>query len=248
MSILAISLGNVDLVSAVLWLLCWFVTIGLHEGGHAWMAWWRGDDTAYLLGKRSINPVRHIDWDKQSSVIATVVVPVITVFTMGWPMGIAWVPVNPSRMRNPLWDNALVGLAGPLGNLVGMILGGVLLTLVIFLVFHSGGDLGLHPFQFSQQGTSALLALVGAFAYRLMLLNMLLGLINLLPVPGVDGGSVLYPFLNRRGRELFDRIRPFGLIIFVLLMWFVLAEPVGKVFVFFAVDVTGWLYRLVGGA
>lgn len=248
MTWLAISLGSVDLTSAVLWLLCWFVTIGLHEGGHAWMAWWRGDDTAYMLGKRTINPLRHIDWDKQASVIATVVVPVITVFTMGWPLGIAWVPVNPSKMRNPVWDNALVGLAGPLGNLVGMILGGALLTLTIFIVVQSGSTLTLHPFEFSQMGTTAALALLGAFAYRLMLINMLLGLINLIPVPGVDGGAVLYPFLNWRGREIFDRIRPFGLIIFVALMWFVLGKPVGKIFLFFAVDVTRWLYRLVGGA
>lgn len=248
MNLLAVSLGDVDFTSAIMWLACWFFTIGLHEGGHAWMAWWRGDDTAYLLGKRSINPTRHVDWNDRSSVISTVAIPVITVFTMGWPMGIAWVPVNPSKMRNPLWDNALVGLAGPLGNLVGMIAGALLLLLSIFLVFQTGGSLTLHPFHFDAAGTSVALALLAALAYRMMLLNMLLGLINLVPIPGVDGGSVLYPFLNYRGREMFDKLRPYGLLLFVVIMWFVLARPVGAVFAFFAIDVTRWLFRLVGGA
>lgn len=248
MNWLAVGFGGVDFTSAILWLVCWFLTIGLHEGGHAWMAWWKGDDTAYLLGKRTINPIRHIDWDKQASVISTVAIPVVTVFTMGWPLGIAWVPVNNSKLRNPVVDRALVGLAGPLGNLVGLLLGTLLLLLSAFLVFKGNGSLALHPFAFSQEGTSASYALLAAFAYRFMLLNMLLGLINLLPVPGVDGGDVLYPFLNERGREVFERMRPFGLIIFVLLMWFVLAKPVSMVFAFFASDFTSWLFKLVGGA
>lgn len=247
MNWLAASLAGVDLTSSVLWLICWFLTIGLHEGGHAWMAWWRGDDTAYMLGKRTINPVHHVDWNKQASVISTVVLPVVTVFTMGWPIGFASVPVNPSKFRNGMWDNALVGLAGPMGNLVGMVGGALLLLLAVFLVVTGDGRLMLHPFEFSAEGTTAALALLGHFAYRMMLLNILLGMINLVPIPGVDGGDVLYPFLNYRGRDLFDRMRPFGFLIFVVVVWFLLSKPIGQMFIFFAVDFTRWLMRLVGG-
>ncbi len=248
MNWLAVSLDRIDFTSAVLWLLCWFLTIGLHEGGHAWMAWWRGDDTAYMLGTRTINPIRHVDWNRQGSIISTVALPVITVFTMGWPIGFASVPVNPSKFRNGVWDNALVGLAGPLGNLVGAIGAVLLLILTVYLVFTGNGNLVLHPFQFSSEGTTAGLALMGALAYRMMLLNILLGAINLVPIPGVDGGDVLYPFLNHGGRELFERMRPYGFLIFVVIVWFLLSKPISALFLFFATDFTRMIMKLVGGA
>ncbi len=247
MNQLALSLRDIDLTSALLWLICWFLTIGLHEGGHAWMAWWRGDDTAYLLGKRSINPVRHIDKDNNYNLFATVGLPVITVFTMGWPMGFAWVPVNPSKMKHPTRDHAFVSLAGPGGNLVGAIAGALVLLGAIWIVASTGGELVLHPFQFIRGETSIVMALTAALAYRMMLINILLGIINLLPIPGVDGGNVLYYFLNPNGREIFNKLRPFGLLIFVVVAWFVLAKPIGMLFLFFAVDVPEWLFGLVRG-
>ncbi len=247
MNWLAISLSDVDMTSALLWLMCWFLTIGLHEGGHGWMAWWRGDDTAYLLGKRSLNPMRHIDRDNLSNLFATVLLPVITVFTMGWPIGMAWVPVNPSKFRNPASDSALVGVAGPLGNLVGAIAGALVLGLAIYLVASTGGGLELHPFEFRVGETSVVLALLAHIAYRMMLINILLGAINLLPIPGVDGGNVLYYFLNERGREIFESLRPYGLLIFVVIAWFLLAEQIRAFFEFFAVDFTRWLMGIFGG-
>lgn len=248
MNWLAVSLGDVNMTSAVLWLICWFLTIGLHEGGHAWMAYWRGDNTAHLLGKRSINPVRHIDKDNMFNLFATVGLPVITVFTMGWPIGFAWVPVNPGNMRNPARDSALVGAAGPMGNVVGALLGALLLVGMIMVSAWTGGGLELDPRQFIKGDTSIAIALLAALAYRMMLINILLGLINLLPIPGVDGGNVLYYFLNPRGREIFNQLRPYGLIIFFFVAWFLLAKPIYALFDFFASDVVYWMYGLVGQA
>lgn len=242
---IAVSLGRVDLTSAVLWLICWFLTIGLHEGGHGWMAWWRGDDTAYLLGKRSINPIRHVDKDNNFNLFATVGLPVLTVFTMGWPIGFAWVPVNPSKLHHPARDSALVGLAGPLGNLVGAVIGALVLFGMILLAAKTDGGLALHPFEFHKGETSMAVALVAALAYRMMLINILLGAINLLPIPGVDGGSVLYYFLNFRGREIFNQLRPYGMMIFVLVAWFLLSKPINALFTFFASDVVLWMYGLL---
>jgi Zn-dependent protease len=176
-----------------------------------------------------------------------VLLPVITVFTMGWPIGMAWVPVNPSKFGNPARDNALVGIAGPLGNLVGAVLGAGVLVLAIYLVASTGGALDLWPFEFRIGETSVALALLAHIAYRMMLINILLGAINLLPIPGVDGGNVLYYFLNHRGREIFESLRPYGLLIFVVIAWFLLSKPIGEFFRFFAVDFTRWLMVRFGG-
>jgi Zn-dependent protease len=242
----AITVSQVDMTSAVLWLCAWFLTIGLHEGGHAWMAWWRGDDTAYLLGKRTINPIQHIDKENKFNLFATVGLPVLTVFTMGWPIGFAWVPVNPGKMRNPLRDSALVSAAGPMGNAVGALIGAAVLALMVLITARLGDGLVLHPFQFIKGDTSVALALIAHLGYRMMLINVLLGIINLLPIPGVDGGYILYYFLNARGREIFNQLRPYGLLIFFLIAWILLARPIRAVFDFVGHDVVLWMYRTLG--
>ncbi|MCB9932632.1 MAG: site-2 protease family protein [Planctomycetes bacterium] len=243
---MAVSLGRIDVTSAILWLLAWFVTIGLHEGGHAWVAWWLGDDTAYLLGKRSLNPVRHIDFKDNRSLIATVVIPVITVFVIGWPLGIASVPVNPSKFHHPSRDMALTSIAGPGGNLIGAILGALLLAVAVFLAVQTNASLQLHPFEFVR-GSSAALDLLSHFALRMLILNVILGAINLVPIPGVDGGEVMYHFLNPRGRHIFNQLRPYGILIFVLIVWYALQKPINALFMFAAVDVPGWIFSLFRG-
>ncbi len=242
---LAVSLGNFDAVSIVLWLLAWFVTIGLHEGGHAWVAWWLGDDTAYLLGKRSINPLRHIDWQDQRSVIATVVVPIVAVIIIGFPLGIAWVPVNPSKFKNPSADHAKVALAGPGGNVIGAVLGGLILFLGVWGLVMAEARVSLSIGEFLRNDGPVVLELLTNFGLRLLMLNVLLGVINLIPVPGVDGGAVAYHFLNPKGREIFDRLRPYGIIIFFLLLSFPLQVPLAMLFRFAGGTLPKWIIDLV---
>jgi len=210
MTMLAVG-GIADPTGIVLWLVAWFVTIGLHEGGHAWVAWWLGDDTAYLLGKRSINPLRHIDFKDQKSLIYTVAMPVISTIAGFLPMGLAWVPVNPSKFRHPTRDMAITSAAGPAGNLVGAILGAAVFVLAVFL-FRKTGQPG------TQISDYISLSLLYEFGVRMVLLNILLGVVNLVPLPGVDGGAILYHFMNYRGRELYDRLAPYGLMIFIIVV------------------------------
>lgn len=214
-----------DVTGIVLWLLAWFITIGLHEGGHAWTAWWLGDDTAYLLGKRSINPIRHIDFKDQRSILSTVVLPVVSTVAGFMPIGLAWVPVNPSRFRHPTRDMAITSLAGPGGNLVGAILGAAVFFIGMLLFFKTA-PAG------SQIDDYASLTLLVEFGWRMVVLNVVLGAINLVPLPGVDGGSVLYHFMNYRGRALFDRLAPFGLLIFLAVMFTVGRPFVARIFEF----------------
>ncbi len=236
MNFLALSVGDVDMTSAILWLAAWFITIGLHEGAHGWVAYWLGDRTAFYLGKRSINPVKHIDFNNRNNLIATVIIPVITVFTMGWPLGMAWVPVNPSNFRHPTRDMALTSLAGPAGNVIGAILG----FLLLLVASSMDSNMVLSTREFIRGGSVGI-DLLAAFGLRVMVLNVLLGSINLIPVPGVDGGSVLYHFLNPSARHTFDQLRPYGLLIFILLVWTVLSTPISWLFKFAASDVPRWL-------
>ncbi|MBX3474709.1 MAG: site-2 protease family protein [Planctomycetes bacterium] len=227
--------GIGDATGIVLWLLAWFVTIGLHEGAHAWTAWWLGDDTAHMLGKRSINPVRHIDFKDQRSILFTVVMPLISTIAGFLPIGIAWVPVNPSKFRHPTRDMAITAIAGPGGNLIAAILGAGLFVLASFLYYKLG-----------QPGTPisdyVALSLLFEFGWRMVLLNILLGAINLVPLPGVDGGTVLYHFMNYRGRELFDRLAPYGLMIFLVIMF-----TVGRPFTQKLVELSMKLLGLLAG-
>ena len=245
MNFLALSLGTIDITSAILWLLAWFVTIGLHEGSHAWVAWWLGDDTAYLLGKRSMNPIRHIDFKDNRSIISVLVIPVITVFVIGWPLGIAWVPVNPSKFRHPSRDMALTSAAGPGGNVIGALLGMLVLGIAVFVAVQTAAQMQLSPFEFTR-GSSAALDLLAHFGLRLLVLNIILGAINLTPVPGVDGGEVLYHFLNPRGREIYNQLRPYGFMIFIVIVWFLLSKQVTQLFLFAAVDIPNWIFGLFG--
>ncbi|MHC4841033.1 MAG: site-2 protease family protein [Planctomycetota bacterium] len=241
MSFLALSLSEIDMTSAILWLAAWFITIGLHEGAHAWVAYWLGDRTAFYLGKRTINPVKHIDVDDKRNLFATVVIPVITVFTLGWPLGMAWVPVNPSNFRHPTRDMALTSAAGPGGNLIGSVVGFLLLFVAVLIASGQGSNMVLHPFEFIRAGAAGT-DLLAAFGLRMMVLNVLLGAINLIPVPGVDGGSVLYHFLNAKGRHTFDQLRPYGLLIFFVLAWTVFSKPINILLKFAASDVPQWIF------
>ncbi|MDC1142909.1 site-2 protease family protein [Planctomycetota bacterium] len=241
MSFLALGGHSIDGTSAILWLMAWFITIGIHEGAHGWTAYKLGDDTAYNMGQRSFNPIRHIRFEDRKSVLFTVVFPVIGVLLPGGlPFGLAWVMVNKHNFKNPDRDDAIVSIAGPVGNLVGSILGFVLLAIGVYIVYSGGYGIQLSAFEFLRSSTIGA-DLLTNFGLRFMVLNVLLMVINLLPVPGVDGGFVMYLFLNPNGKRIFKQIQPYGLIIFFLLFMTVLSGPMNALISFAAADIPDWL-------
>ncbi len=170
--------------------------ITVHEAAHGWMASRLGDKTALLLGRVTLNPLRHID------PIGTVLVPLITMFTgfvFGWAKP---VPVNWRNLRNPRRDMALVALAGPGANL----LMGVGWALVIKI-----GVLGLPYFQWM----ALPLIYMGSAG---VLINVILMVLNLTPILPLDGGRVLNALLPPRLASAFSGLEPYGLIIIVLLL------------------------------
>jgi Zn-dependent protease len=171
--------------------------ITLHEVAHGMVARHFGDRTAEMLGRLSLNPLKHVD------PIGTIVVPAI-LFMMGGVL-FGWakpVPVAFGNLRNPKRDMIFVALAGPAAN----ILMGIVWALILKLVFLYG----------AQE------AIAGEFLISMcrigILINTLLAAFNLLPIPPLDGGRVLRGLVSESFGYYLDRIEPFGLIILVLLM------------------------------
>ena len=165
------------------------VSLSIHEAAHAWAAYRLGDPTAALLGRLTLNPVRHID------PIGTLLLPAVAIVT-GLPI-IGWakpVPVSFQNLRHPRRDFMYIAAAGPASNL----LQAVVLAGAAHLMFPDG----------IERTFAGELLLSGIF------LNVLLALFNLIPVPPLDGGNVIGGLLPERMALTYDRtVRPFGFLI-----------------------------------
>lgn len=171
--------------------------IVLHEVAHGWAAYKLGDKTAYMLGRLSLNPIKHID------PVGTILVPAVLLLTAGFAFGWAKpVPIDWRNLGNPKRDTAIVALAGPAANL-GMAIVWVVLTLIATLL----------PPDMSVLSEPLLnMAVVGVF------FNILLMVFNLIPIPPTDGGRIAVSLLPANIGSYLSRIEPYGLIIIVVLM------------------------------
>jgi len=197
-----------------LFVVAWFLQMGLHEGGHAYAAYYLGDDTSSLLGKRSIHPFDHVEWNSMGSIFMSVILPVVTAAGGLVPMGMASVPVNPMRLKNRSRDMALISFAGPFGNIVLMVICWGLHKATLFLPYtnmmmlpDAGVDVG------------SLVWLFDELCRCVYLTSALYAVFNLVPIPPLDGSSILRHFLPRSGQDLLDSISPYGFTILMVLFW-----------------------------
>ena len=173
------------------------LAITLHEVAHGWVALLCGDPTAQSQRRLSLNPLRHID------PIGTVLVPAIMAVMGGFIFGWAKpVPVNYRRLRQPKRDMALVALAGPMSNLL-MAFGWALAAVIG------------HSVQTALPWLGEPLLLMGIAGINV---NVMLAVLNLIPIPPLDGSRVLVGILPNRFGEMMARIEPYSLIILVLLL------------------------------
>lgn len=187
------ALAGIDLQQVLVAFLVLLVSLTFHEAAHAWSADRLGDPTARLLGRLSLNPAVHVD------MIGTVVFPLIAMLT-GFPL-IGWakpVPVDTRHLRAPRRDFALIALAGPVSNLVLAIAGAIVVHVL------------------AQVGPAAEL-LLNAFM-RFVMINVLLAVFNLIPIPPLDGGNVLMGILPASAAAVIDRLRPYGFLLLYVLM------------------------------
>lgn len=181
-----------------IWALPVVLAVVLHEVAHGWVADRLGDDTARWMGRLTLNPAKHID------PIGTVIIP-LALLIMGSPFLFGYakpVPINFRKLRNPKRDMVWVAMAGPATN----VLLALASTLLLWLTIHMPPALGWVAGPLSMMCQASII------------INMVLCIFNLLPLPPLDGGRVAVGLLPGPAAYRLSRLEPYGFLIIVLLL------------------------------
>ena len=181
----------------VVWILPVIFAITVHEVAHGWVAKKKGDNTAFMLGRLTLNPIKHID------LLGTIVIPGLLLISgtgiiFGWAKP---VPVDSRHFKNPRKDMALVAIAGPVSNLLMAIGWALLIRLAIII---------------ESEFVTLPLIYTGIAGISI---NLILALINLIPIPPLDGSRVLSAFLPSKWAWRYNQIERYGFIILMALLW-----------------------------
>lgn len=188
-------MGTFDLEAVLLALPVLLLSLTAHEWGHAWVALKQGDDTAYMLGRVSMNPMAHLDW------IGTILFPAMAIGS-GMPL-LGWakpVPVNPRKYRNYVRGDVLVSIAGVAMNALLAVAFALLCAVIMQVAQRAGGvpDLVATFFRMCLYGVIGNIGLI---------------VFNLLPIPPLDGSHVMYHLLPPDLGEQYRNLYPYGMFI-----------------------------------
>jgi len=203
------------------WALPVLFAITVHEVAHGWAASKLGDQSAKMLGRLTLNPIKHID------PIGTLLVPAVLVvlggFVFGWAKA---VPINDRNFKHPARDMAWVAMAGPASNFIMAILWAIIGKIGIVLQA-TNPDIGQFLLYSGIAGVS---------------INLILFVLNLLPLPPLDGSHVVSAFLPKPWAWQYNRMAPFGFIVLIgLLVMGFLAPILMGPFNFFQEMIYGWV-------
>lgn len=202
---------DIHFVQILIEIIVFLFAISVHESAHAWMALRNGDPTAYMLGRVTLNPIKHID------PVGTVLLPALALFT-NFPM-IGWAkptPVNTRNFKNLVRSDVLTSVAGPISNFL-VAFGAMLLLAVIALTSGEGHNVVQELARGIAPGSGSVLTPLGIILYEAMLINVLLAIFNLIPIPPLDGSHVLRHFLPTAMLRVYDTA---GILALVVLMIF----------------------------
>jgi Zn-dependent protease len=204
---------DINIARAVIMIICFIPAIVLHELGHGYVAFKMGDTTAKAAGRLTLNPIKHID------PFGTVLLPVMLAIT-GMPVfGYAKpVPYNPGRFKNIKKGEVLTGLAGPAVNLIlALLTSGIVWLLLSFLPASITGSQGF--------------GWVYTGLYFFVLINLVLMFFNLLPIPPLDGSSIIMPFIPRKYLPTWYKVQryamPILLVVVILVPMILRINPLG---------------------
>jgi Zn-dependent protease len=203
------TLQHVDILFQVI---AFLFAISVHESAHAWMANRCGDPTARMLGRITLNPIKHID------LFGTILLPLIALLAhmplLGWAKP---TPVDPRNFKNPMRDDIMTSVVGPISNFIVAIGATVLLLLISLASSFGRGVVQGIPIGYIPTSSNSILVPLCLFVYELMVINVVLGVFNLIPIPPLDGSHVLRHFLSESARRTYDAIGWIGLMALVYL-------------------------------
>jgi Zn-dependent protease len=211
-----------------IWFVAFLFSTTVHEAMHALVAWKGGDPTAYHGGQVSLSPIPHI----RREPIGMLVVPLVTAFTQGWAMGWASAPYDPVWAERHPRRAALMAAAGPAGNFM--------IAIVAFVLIKVGLLAGVFAAPATADYSRVIVpaaagdwGFVATLLSVFLMLNVLLGTLNMIPLPPLDGGSVISIFLPEHlGRRLREFQRNGSLsIIGLVVAWRIFPYLAGPIFV-----------------
>jgi len=206
-------LRNIDPGNLIIWFIVLLFSLSFHEAAHAWTSEKFGDDTGRLQGRITLNPIAHID------LFGTILFPIVSALSgiplLGWAKP---VQTNPLMWRDKTRANIMVSAAGPLSNFILAIVAFIVIKSLIVsgVVYLNGGYYTLIMPALEQ---ASFMAPLSVMLSVMLLLNIGLGVFNLIPVPPLDGSHVLEELLPQSMSEAYNQIQPYGFMLLYLLMF-----------------------------
>ncbi len=205
------------------------ISVMLHELAHGFVALVLGDDTAKKAGRLTFNPIKHLD------LVGSVIFPAILAITHS-PVMFGWakpVPIDMSKVKDSKKHIATVSIVGPLTNVSLAVIGVLLLWLLRVLI---EGKYGQDLYQvFLMINDTAKMQLIAAdpllfiaieVFMQLVFINTALAVVNLVPIPPLDGSRLLFPFLNKDQEAIYNKLEKYGILLIFLLLYMNVLDPI----------------------